>query len=244
APPAGPPETVIAGRVPTVTPTTTAAPVPGDEQVVRTAPVHAEHGRPPQPGHARLRPQEIDAPVRTADGPVPTAITPTVPVTATEPVAPATPVTGAVEAGATRHVRPAIVEAARHLRSEGGRTSLVVRLDPPELGAVLVRLTVKDGQVDVQLRTPDLTARGDLQAQSFDVQQVLRESGLDLSSFDVAHGDVLGAPAGDPRGSQPDGGRQTPDRATPRPSWGADGTATTAVVMDDAPSPQPAGTWL
>ncbi|MGZ6791352.1 MAG: hypothetical protein ACXVFV_00245, partial [Mycobacteriales bacterium] len=46
APPAGPPETVIAGRVPTVTPTTTAAPVPGDEQVVRTAPVHAEHGRP------------------------------------------------------------------------------------------------------------------------------------------------------------------------------------------------------
>lgn len=243
ADPAGPvPARAGSTVVPTLT--TTAAPDPGAEQVVRTAPVHAEHGRVPEPGHHRLRPQELDVPRRTADGPVPTGLTPVNPVAAPEPLAAPTAPTGTAavgETGATRHVRPAIVEAARHLRSEGGRTSLVVRLDPPELGAVLVRLTVKDGQVDVQLRTPDLAARSDLQAQSFDVQQVLREQGLDLSSFDVAHGDVLGNPTGS---SQPQGGRQTPDRATPRTSGGADGPATTAVVMDDVPSPQPAGTWL
>jgi hypothetical protein len=140
--------------------------------------------------------------------------------------------------GPTHAVRPALVEAARHLKTEGGRTSLLIRLDPPELGAVLVRLTVKDGLVDVQLRTPDLAARGDLQAQQADVQQVLKEQGLDLSSFDVSHGETF-TPQ-DP----PPGGRQTPDRATPRQLVSADGHASTAHVMDDVPRPQSAGTWL
>ncbi len=153
---------------------------------------------------------------------------------------PTSPPTGTTpDTGPTRHVRPALIEATRHLRQEGGRTSLVIRLDPPELGAVLVRLTVRDGLVDVQLRTPDLASRSDLQAQSFDVQQVLREQGLDLSSFDVAHGDVL--PGGAWPGSPDD--RATPDRATPQRPRGADGQPGSHVT-DDVPSPQPAGTWL
>jgi flagellar hook-length control protein FliK len=133
----------------------------------------------------------------------------------------------------THQVKPALVEAARGLRHEGGgRTSLVVRLDPPELGAVLVRLTVQDGRVDVTLRTPDLAARADLQAQSYDVHQVLREQGLDLSSFDVAHGDVL-----------PDGWGDAPDRGTPERGRRADGQPHTPVT-DDGPAPEPSGTWL
>lgn len=139
-------------------------------------------------------------------------------------------------AGSTSHVRPALVEAAKGLRHEGGgRTSLVVRLDPPELGAVLVRLTVQDGRVDVQLRTPDLAARSDLQAQSYDVQQVLREQGLDLTSFDVAHGDVL-------TGGREDAG--TPDRGTPGQRQTADGRPHDPRVTDDALTPELAGTWL
>jgi flagellar hook-length control protein FliK len=141
----------------------------------------------------------------------------------------------------THRVQPALVEAARGLRHEGGgRTSLVVRLDPPELGAVLVRLTVQDGRVDVQLRTPDLAARSDLQAQSWDVQQVLRDSGLDLRSFDVSHGDVLS-------GELFQGGRDqagTPDRGTPRGTQGSDGGPGTTHVTDDVADPQPSGTWL
>ena len=132
------------------------------------------------------------------------------------------------------HVKPALVEAARGLRHEGGgRTSLVVRLDPPELGAVLVRLTVQDGRVDVTLRTPDLAARADLQDQSYDVQQVLREQGFDLSSFDVAQGDVL-----------PDGWGDAPDRGTPERSRRADGHPDHSPVTDDGSSPEPSGTWL
>ena len=134
----------------------------------------------------------------------------------------------------THHVKPALVEAARGLRHEGGgRTSLVVRLDPPELGAVLVRLTVQDGRVDVTLRTPDLAARADLQAQSYDVEQVLRDQGFDLSSFDVGHGDVL-----------PDGRQDAPDRGTPDRNGRADGHTAHSPVTDDGPAPEPSGTWL
>jgi hypothetical protein len=168
---------------------------------------------------------------------VPAAALPTVALP-TVTVAPSVPaVSGApLVEGPTRHVRPALVEAAKHLKTEGGRTSLVIRLDPPELGAVLVRLTVKDGQVDVQLRTPDLVARGDLAAQAFDVKQVLHDQGLNLASFDVAHGDVLT--------SSGQSQRETPDRGTPGHRGNADGRASAAHVMDDVPSPQPAGTWL
>jgi hypothetical protein len=138
------------------------------------------------------------------------------------------------ETGIARHVQPAVVEAARGLRHEGGgRTSLVVRLDPPELGAVLVRLTVQHGRVDVQLRTPDLAARSDLQAQSYDLQQVLREQGFDLRSFDVGHGDVFG-----------DRSEDVPDRGTPQQRRGADGGQGNSHVTDDAPAPEPSGTWL
>ena len=177
-----------------------------------TAPA-VEQGRAPEPPAAAV-PVLQEPQVTTASAPV-------------EAPRAAAPVTS------THHVKPALVEAARGLRHEGGgRTSLVVRLDPPELGAVLVRLTVQDGRVDVTLRTPDLAARADLQAQSYDVQQVLREQGFDLSSFDVAQGDVL-----------PDGWGDAPDRGTPERGRRADGQPHTPVT-DDGPAPEPSGTWL
>lgn len=206
--------------------------VPGieDAVLVPTTAVAPErirhpHGR----DHVHTDHRHLDVPAAAVAAPVPA------PATTAEAVA-VPPQAGPTEVGRTHHVRPALLEAAKHLKTEGGRTSLVIRLDPPELGAVLVRLTVKDGQVDVQLRTPDLAARSDLQAQQLDVQQVLREQGLDLSSFDVAHGDVLS--------QTPNDDRQTPDRGTPRRRSTADGAASTAHVMDDVARPQPAGTWL
>jgi chemotaxis protein MotD len=155
-------------------------------------------------------------------------------VAAAQPPAPAALTEQPAPVGATRHVQPAVVEAASSLRHEGGgRTSLVVRLDPPELGAVLVRLTVQDGRVDVQLRTPDLAARADLQAQSYDVQQVLREQGFDLSSFEVTYGDVFSSAQGD-----------APDRGTPQHARPADGRTGDPRVTDDADLPDRSGTWL
>jgi flagellar hook-length control protein FliK len=157
-----------------------------------------------------------------------------VPAAAPAPVAPARAEAPVAPTTSTHHVKPALLEAARGLRHEGGgRTSLVVRLDPPELGAVLVRLTVQDGRVDVTLRTPDLAARADLQAQSFEVEQVLRDQGFDLSSFDVAHGDVLSG-----------GQHDASDRSTPERSRRADGHTADNPVTDDGPAPEPSGTWL
>lgn len=133
----------------------------------------------------------------------------------------------------THAVRPALAAAAKRLTHEGGRTSLVVRLDPPELGAVLVRMTVREGQVEVTLRAPDLAAQGGLLAQAPEIQQVLKEAGLDLTSFDVTYGEMAKG--------QSEEHRQTPDRGTPHQRGNADGTV---HVMDDVTDPQPAGTWL
>lgn len=241
APAAGPDPT---WAPPTVTPRPWEAPAPHAGLPVHHGPVPVDQppttwvaGATQPPVVRREQPVEEGlellgvqaAPVAAA---APASVAATAPVTGTEHAEPT---------AATRHVQPAVVEAARALRHEGGgRTSLVVRLDPPELGAVLVRLTVQDGRVDVQLRTPDLAARSDLQAQSYDVQQVLRDAGLDLTSFDVAHGDVL---SGDLLHSER-GDAGTPDRGTPRRAPGTDGGPGTTHVTDDVADPQPAGTWL
>jgi hypothetical protein len=180
------------------------------------------------------------AAVKATEAPAPAVPEPRdaiAPVPAAAPVADThlTPVPAERPVERTEAVRPAILEAARGLRHEGnGRTSLVVRLNPPELGSVLVRLTVQDGRVDVQLRTPDLQAVGDLSAQSRDVQQVLKDSGFDLTSFDVTHGGI--------HDGQGEG--KTPDRGTTQRDRRADGRPEAVHVTDDVPEARPAGTWL
>ncbi len=94
-------------------------------------------------------------------------------------------------------------------------------------------MTVRDGQVELTVRAPDAAAHGGLLAQTTELQQVLREAGLDLKSYDVSYG---GPPRDDPGEQQ-----APPDRGTPRSTRSADGTV---HVTDDVPDPQPAGTWL
>lgn len=182
------------------------------------------------PGHvSRATPAE--PPLPPAESTMPLApVTPMVPVTAAPPEPSPVPV---VMSEPTHTVRPAIAAAAKRLTQDGDRTSLVVRLDPPELGAVLVRLTVREGQVEVTLRAPDLAAQGGLLAQAPEIQQVLREAGLDLRSFDVSYGELSHG--------QSEERQETPDRGTPRQYGSADGTV---HVTDDVTDPQPAGTWL
>ncbi len=143
-------------------------------------------------------------------------------------------------------VQPAVAELARGLRDVGGgRASLVIRLDPPELGPVVVRLTVRDGRVDVQLRTGEAVAAVGLAQASAEVRSTLADYGLDLSSFDVEH-----APMSAGAGEQPDGRRASPDRATVHAAGSADRTAGapgtggppgTATTSSDG---APAATWL
>jgi flagellar hook-length control protein FliK len=219
--------TTTAATAATATAATTEVVAPG-----RRAPLQEE----PAPAAVTLDEPTPAAPL-VPETTAPASAAPVVATAAAVTAATATqPIADGPAPASTHRVQPAVLEAARGLRDEGGgRTSLVVRLDPPELGAVVVRLTVQDGRVDVQLRTPDVSARGDLQAQSFDVQRVLRDNGFDLTSFDVSHGDV-------PSGNREDA--KTPDRGTPQRQSTADGHAGNPRVTDDVTDPQAAGTWL
>ncbi|MCW2665416.1 MAG: Flagellar hook-length control protein FliK, partial [Frankiales bacterium] len=163
--------------------------------------------------------------------------------------APGTPVQAAAAADerTVAQVRPALTELARGLKSEGGQASLLIRLDPPDLGPVLVRLTVTDNRVDVQLRAPEIAATAGLAGASADVQRVLAEHGLDLSSFDVRQGELAGGGTGSSRQQEQDA-RQAPGRGTSGQQSAADaGTGTNGSrVTDDATAAgDPASdTWL
>ena len=113
-------------------------------------------------------------------------------------------------------------------------------------------MTVRDGQVALSLRAPDAAAQGGLLARGAELQQVLREAGLDLSGYDVTVRGEQGAGSGDgpTAGQRDDAARGSaqgpPDRGTPRQGRAADGSST---VTDDDPlhpqtGPQSAGTWL
>ncbi|MCW2608100.1 MAG: hypothetical protein JWO60_2793, partial [Frankiales bacterium] len=149
-------------------------------------------------------------------------------------------------AQAPAQVQPAVAELARGLRDVGGgRASLVVRLDPPELGPVVVRLSVRDGRVDVQLRTGEAVAAVGLAQASAEVRSTLADHGLDLSSFDVEQGAL---PPG--AGQHPGERRESPDRATPRPARSADrtagatGTGALLGATTTTDGGTPAATWL
>ncbi len=194
-----------------------------DEELPRTDDLAA-------PGTAPVQPQSAPA---TAGSPAP-AVPPA-----------AHPLTRVAVEQAPAQVQPAVAELARGLRDiGGGRASLVVRLDPPELGPVVVRLTVRDGRVDVQLRTGEAVASVGLAAASADVRSTLAQHGLDLSSFDVAQGDTSGGAPSERRASS--------DQATPerRPTADRSTGAPRARGTDALPhstSDQDAGTtgaWL
>ena len=138
-----------------------------------------------------------------------------------------------------RAVRPAIAELARGLQSSGpGHASLVVRLDPPELGSVLVRVQVRDGGVSISCSTGDAGAVQALQLQQDDLVELLRGEGLDLESYAVReHG--LGSSRDDSREpSSPQGGRGRRHEAGERPDGAGTDPRPQAGDTDDT------ATWL
>ena len=236
----GPP----APTTPTTTPTPTTAapdggvvPLPGREPGV-AGPAAAE--RPRQDGSA------VEGGATTVES-APGAATSAASPSAATGVATLLGSTAPGNAGAAQQLRPALSELARGLREEGGRASLLIRLDPPELGPVLVRLTVVDGRVDVTLRAPEAAAAVGLSAAAAEVQRVLAENGLDLSSFDVAHGELPGSAARSPD-ERPSERRASPEGGTKGSGRPAETTpdATGVRVTDDAAptGASPVATWL
>lgn len=130
------------------------------------------------------------------------------------PLATTAPTSAARDARTVRNVQPALLELARGLRTTGaGHATLVVRLDPPELGPVLVRVVLRAGTVSVTCRSADPGAVGVLQQQRGDLRDLLRREGFDLADYDVRQqpdGPAGGETPADRRGADPDarpGGR-------------------------------------
>jgi flagellar hook-length control protein FliK len=90
-------------------------------------------------------------------------------------------------------VAPTIAQVAHSLRTSGDGTSrLVIRLDPVELGPVLVTLRTRGGAVDISVRADNAGGASAVADQRAHIQQVLADHGLDLSSFNVSGGDASG----------------------------------------------------
>ena len=90
-------------------------------------------------------------------------------------------------------VAPTIAQVAQSLRTSGDGTSrLVIRLDPVELGPVLVSLRTRGGAVDISVRADNAGGAAAVADQRAHIQQVLADHGLDLSSFNVSGGEASG----------------------------------------------------
>jgi hypothetical protein len=90
-------------------------------------------------------------------------------------------------------VAPTIAQVAQSLRTSGDGTSrLVIRLDPVELGPVLISLRTRGGAVDISVRADNAGGAAAVADQRAHIQQVLAEHGLDLSSFSVSGGEASG----------------------------------------------------
>ena len=157
------------------------------------------------------------------------------------------------DARTVRNVQPALLELARGLRTTGaGHATLVVRLDPPELGPVLVRVVLRAGTVSVTCRSADPGAVGVLQQQRGDLRDLLRREGFDLADYDVRQqpdGPAGGETPADRRGADPDarpGGQAAHTHRNPTGRSGPDRTPTGAgpALRRAATGGSADATWL
>ncbi len=108
----------------------------------------------------------------------------------------------AVEQSAAR-AAPAGAQVSREIirRFDGGATRFEMRLDPPELGRVEIRLEVtRDHRVTALISADNPQALTDLVRHARELEQSLQAAGLDLSdsglSFDLRQGDESAREAG------------------------------------------------
>lgn len=92
-----------------------------------------------------------------------------------------TPVKIALSAGTSPDLEPLAVRIARH--SEAGENQFTIRLDPPSLGRIDVRLHVDaEGQAQAQLSADRPQTLHLLQREAATLERVLKEAGLDLGN--------------------------------------------------------------
>lgn len=111
------------------------------------------------------------------------------------------------------------------MMAQGEIKHATIRLDPPELGALDIKVTVQNDQTQVQITSPNPQVREALESQSVRLREILEQQGLNLSNLDVrdqsADSQARGESSG--RGGQ-DGG----------PDDGSDGDGAAAVDSQTA----------
>jgi flagellar hook-length control protein FliK len=97
------------------------------------------------------------------------------------------------------HGEVEVVRSVRVLAEQGGGR-VTIRLDPPELGGLSLRVVVSDGAVHVSLLADQAPVADLLQRHSADLRSALESHGLRLDRLDVGAGDVdLGSRDAHPR---------------------------------------------
>jgi flagellar hook-length control protein FliK len=141
-------------------------------------------------GGAKDTATPVSAPSATPEAAPPTQITSTA-ATTTQ----ATHVQNAAIDASAQRATPAAAQVAREIvrRFDGGATSFELRLDPPELGRVEVRMEVsRDHRVTAVIAADTPQALTELARHARDLEQQLQSAGLELSdqglSFDLRQG--------------------------------------------------------
>lgn len=71
------------------------------------------------------------------------------------------------------------------LMAQGDIKHATIRLDPPELGALDIKVTVHNDQTQVQIISANPQVREALESQSIRLREILEQQGLNLSNLDV-----------------------------------------------------------
>jgi flagellar hook-length control protein FliK len=161
-----------------------------------TEPPRTTPAAPPANASTRGAPAPMQAPAREAIAAVSESIEPA-PVQQSGSAsshAPSHTQHGAADQGAARAL-PAAQQVAREIvrRFDGGATRFELRLDPPELGRVEVRLDVsRDQRVTAMFAADSPQALTELARHARELEQMLQSAGLELSenglSFDLRQG--------------------------------------------------------
>jgi flagellar hook-length control protein FliK len=136
-----------------------------------------------------------------------------------------TPQSSQVTAENVARAAPAAAQVSREIirRFNGQTTSFELRLDPPELGKVEVRLEVsRDHKVTAVVAAENPAALAELARHARDLQQALQSAGLDLSdkglSFDLKQQRESRADSEGGSSRSNTGGQEAAPTSTPTPS--------------------------
>lgn len=161
--------------------TTTAAPVTGETRAAQNAPTAGPVGLPATERPAGVQASTADATANVAAAAVTETAAPTNVERADAPVT--------IERITLREMPTVVVDRLRAIDPQGGVNRAVVRLDPPELGRIMLEVVSNGDEISVIARADNAEAVRALVRQRAEIEAAVEALGLSMSDFDVKQGD-------------------------------------------------------